>query len=95
MLTVVSLLLGPSVVDARAAREARAVGSAGHAAERRGVPDASQCDTDRGAKAYGSRERCLHAACAGKNVANAFVLDAAHRLQRNPCAGVDPFAGTR
>ena len=56
-----------------------------------GRANVAQCDTARGAAAYGSAVRCRRALCAGQNVTNAYVLDRAHRLQRNPCAGVDPF----
>jgi len=55
------------------------------------LPSVGECDTTRGTHAYGSPERCRRALCSGRNVVNAFVTDASHRLRRNPCAGVDPF----
>jgi hypothetical protein len=55
------------------------------------VPNVGECDTAKGSRTYGSSERCLRALCRGRNLVNAFVTDDAHRLRRNPCAGVDPF----
>jgi hypothetical protein len=50
---------------------------------------ALECDTPRGERAFGSSERCLRALCVDRNRTNAYELDAARRLRRNPCAGID------
>ncbi|HEY2385438.1 MAG TPA: hypothetical protein VGK30_00635 [Candidatus Binatia bacterium] len=55
------------------------------------VPNVGECDSPKGSRAYGSPQGCLRALCRGRNLVNAFVTDDAHRLRRNPCAGVDPF----
>jgi hypothetical protein len=56
---------------------------------------ASECDTPRGVRAFGSSERCLRVLCVDHNQTNAYDLDAAQRLRRNPCAGMDLFAPRR
>jgi hypothetical protein len=95
---VLCVILLAALPDARGARTRHGGASgarSGRGTRLRADPDgrasAAQCDSARGAAAYGSTARCLHALCAGQNVTNAYVLDRAHRLQRNPCAGVDPF----
>jgi len=96
---VISVTLGAALADARASGTSRR-GTSGRGSTRaaprlqgdpEGRANVAQCDTARGAAAYGSAARCRRARCAGQNVTNAYVLDRAHRLQRNPCAGVDPF----
>lgn len=52
---------------------------------------AAECDTPRGVRAFGSTDRCLRALCVDHNHTNAYDLDAAQRLRRNPCAEMDPF----
>ncbi len=83
VITAVVLSLTSAARSTRAAPRLRA--------DPAGRANVAQCDTARGAAAYGSAVRCRRALCAGQNVTNAYVLDRAHRLQRNPCAGVDPF----
>jgi hypothetical protein len=60
-----------------------------------GPTSAFECDTPRGIDAFGSTDRCLRALCADANRVNAYVLDAAERLRRNPCAAVDPSDARR
>src|SRR5262245_4633038 len=100
--TLLCLVVTYVPADARGARTRhRAPAGGGSRAGSRsrvapdGLPNTSQCDTPRAAAVYGSSARCLHALCAGQNVTNAYVLDHAHRLQRNPCAGADAFDAGR
>jgi len=96
-----TLALVAMLVDAAAAPAAiRPISERGRAGARAAlrarsetdvVPNVGECDTAKGSHAYGSSERCLRALCRGKNLVNAFVTDEAHRLRKNPCAGVDPF----
>ena len=48
------------------------------------------CDLPSGRKLYGSRARCLGYLCAGQNVHNEYVFDAADRRRKNPCYGQSP-----
>ncbi len=48
------------------------------------------CELPIGQQWYGSRERCLAYLCAGQNVYNEYVFDAANRRRKNPCYGQNP-----
>jgi hypothetical protein len=60
-----------------------------------GPTSAFECDAPRGIDAFGSTDRCLRALCSDANRVNEYVLDAAERLRRNPCAAVDPSDARR
>jgi len=93
---LLAILVGPATAPAAIRPISERRRAEGRAASRaRGetdvVPNVGKCDGARGSRAYGSPESCLRALCRGRNLVNAFVTDEAHRLRRNPCAGVDPF----
>jgi hypothetical protein len=48
------------------------------------------CELPIGESWYGSRERCLAYLCAGDNVYNEYIFDAANRRRKNPCYGQSP-----
>jgi len=48
------------------------------------------CELPIGEQWYGSRERCLGYLCAGQNVYNEYIFDAANRRRKNPCYGQNP-----
>ncbi|HVN87037.1 MAG TPA: hypothetical protein VMW17_19575 [Candidatus Binatia bacterium] len=52
------------------------------------VPE--DCDLPIGINWYGTRERCLAELCAGRNVYNEYIFDAANRRRKNPCYGQSP-----
>ena len=88
---IVFFVVLTALADTSVGRGRTARATARRHVESDGKTNESQCDTPRGITAYGSSARCLRALCADHNVINAYVLDHAHRLQRNPCAGLDPF----
>ena len=48
------------------------------------------CELPIGEQWYGSRARCLAFLCAGQNVYNEYIFDAANRRRKNPCYGQSP-----
>ena len=48
------------------------------------------CHLPIGVSWYGTKERCLAEMCAGKNVYNEYLFDAADRRRKNPCYGRSP-----